>query len=84
MDGVFTLRRIQVAAAAGILAFAISTVAAAQSSLAPSFDWTVPARMTADGMTGVRLPFANAGASQSDSNMRVINPERAWGGNAVL
>ena len=72
-------RRSQVAAATLLLALGTPVIAAAQSGLVPSFDWSVPDRMTANGMKGVKLPFAGVGASQTNANMRILNPERAFG-----
>ena len=72
-------RRTQVAAATLLLALGAPVVASAQSPLVPSFDWSVPDRMTADGMKGVRLPFAAKGSNQTNANMRILNPERAFG-----
>jgi hypothetical protein len=74
--------RTQAAAVALLLALGTPAVASAQSSLAPSFDWSVPDRMTADGMKGVKLPFAAKGSSQTNANMRILNPERAFGSAA--
>ena len=71
-------RRSQVAAATLLLALGTPVIAAAQS-LVPSFDWSVPDRMTANGMKGVKLPFAGVGANQTNANMRILNPERAFG-----
>ena len=72
-------RQTQVAAATLLLALGTPAIAAAQSGLVPSFDWSVPDRMTADGMKGVKLPFAAKGSSQTNANMRILNPERAFG-----
>jgi hypothetical protein len=79
MEGFPLFRRIQVAAATLILGLGIPMLAAAQSGLVPSFDWSVPDRFTANGMKGVKLPFAGVGASQTNANMRILNPERAFG-----
>jgi hypothetical protein len=76
-------RRTQVAAAL-LLALGTPAVASAQSPLVPSFDWSVPDRMFADGMKGVKLPFAAKGSSQTNANMRILNPERAFGAAAPL
>lgn len=82
MESLSLFRRSQIAAATLILALGTPVLAAAQS-LVPSFDWSVPDRMTAAGMKGVKLPFARAGANQTNANMRILNPERAFGSVAA-
>lgn len=74
-------RRTQVAAAL-LLVLGAPVVASAQSPLVPSFDWSVPDRMTANGMKGVKLPFAALEAKQTNANMRILNPEKAYGAAA--
>ena len=71
--------RTQVAAVTLLLALGVPALASAQSPLVPSFDWSVPDRMTAAGMKGVKLPFAAKGGNQTNANMRILNPERAFG-----
>lgn len=84
MQRVEIVRRIRIVLGLFVLAFGAPSLAAGQSAVTAAFDWSVPARFTANGMKGVKLPFAGLGAQQTNANMRVLNPERSFGAQPAL
>lgn len=84
MNRVQIVHRSKVLALALMLTMGVPSLAAAQSTVTAAFDWSVPDRFTAAGMKGVKLPFAGVGVAQTNANMRVLNPERAFGSQAAL
>lgn len=56
------------------LAVFLALPATAAAQLVPKFDWSVPERYSADGMIGVRMPFAKKAPT-----LRILNPEATVG-----